>query len=243
MQARVLVAGATGAIGRRLTQLLARAGYEVFGTTRYESKAQSLLDAGVIPVVVELCSRRARARAGGDQHTAAYRRASAHPIFLPASYPARMAEAVPRNARVRTAGTRNLVDAALRAGAQRLVAQSIAWLYAPGGEPHAEEDPLVAEDDGPRGVTLHGVKTLEALTLGSPPHEGLVLRYGQIYGPGTGSDGPRGEPGRARGCGGSCGAACVERGSPGLYKRRRGQCGRLGRRRRGASWAGARTFG
>ena len=215
MQARVLVAGATGAIGRRLTPLLARAGYEVFGTTRYESKAQSLLDAGVIPVVVNVFDAPALERAAISIRP----RIVVHQLtdLPPGLDPARMAEAVPRNARVRTAGTRNLVDAALRAGAQRLVAQSIAWLYAPGGEPHAEEAPLVAEADGLRGVTLHGVKTLEALTLGSPPLEGLVLRYGQICGPGTGSDEPRGEPGVHVDAAAHAALLAVERGSPGIY--------------------------
>ena len=56
--------------------------------------------------------------------------------------PRRMAEGIARNARIRSEGTRNLVAAALAAGTRRLIAQSIAWAYAPGSKPHAEEDPL-----------------------------------------------------------------------------------------------------
>jgi nucleoside-diphosphate-sugar epimerase len=104
--------------------------------------------------------------------------------------PSQMPAAIVRNARIRAEGTRNLVSAALAAGARRLVAQSIAWAYAPGGEPHAEDDPLDVEAEGDRGITVRGVSSLETLTLKSPPLEGVVLRYGQLYGPGTHSDKP-----------------------------------------------------
>jgi nucleoside-diphosphate-sugar epimerase len=67
----------------------------------------------------------------------------------------------------------------------RLVAQSIAWVYAPGREPHSEEDPLDRDAKGPAAISVSGVMALERLTLSSPPLEGVVLRYGQLYGPGT----------------------------------------------------------
>jgi nucleoside-diphosphate-sugar epimerase len=104
--------------------------------------------------------------------------------------PSQMPEAIVRNARIRSEGTRNLVGAAIAAGARRLIAQSVAWAYAPGPEPHVEADPLDAEAQGDRGITVQGVIALEELTLNSPPLEGIVLRYGQIYGPGTHSDRP-----------------------------------------------------
>jgi nucleoside-diphosphate-sugar epimerase len=104
--------------------------------------------------------------------------------------PARMGEAVNRNALIRSEGTRNLVAASLRAGATRMVAQSIAWAYAPGPEPHVESDLLDLHADGARAVSVGGVAILEEAVLNSPPLEGVVLRYGQIYGPGTGSEGP-----------------------------------------------------
>jgi len=94
---------------------------------------------------------------------------------------------------MRSQGTQNLVDAALGAGVRRLVAQSIAWMYAPGKEPHSEDDPLDIDARGTRAITVAGVVALEKLVLNSPPLRGLVLRYGQLYGPGTwntAQDGP-----------------------------------------------------
>jgi nucleoside-diphosphate-sugar epimerase len=105
--------------------------------------------------------------------------------------PSLMAEAVVRNARIRDEGTRNLVRAAIAAGARRLVAQSIAWVYTPGPEPHVETDLLDVDANGDRGVSVRGVVALENWTLNAPPMAGVVLRYGQIYGPGTGAEAPR----------------------------------------------------
>jgi nucleoside-diphosphate-sugar epimerase len=102
--------------------------------------------------------------------------------------PARMTEGTRRDALMRREGTRNLVTASLAAGVHRLVAQSIAWMYAPGPEPHGEDDPLGVRAAGTRAVTADGVATLERLAIASPPIDGVVLRYGHLYGPGTGSD-------------------------------------------------------
>jgi nucleoside-diphosphate-sugar epimerase len=103
-----------------------------------------------------------------------------------------MQEAIARNARIRDEGTRNLVQAAIAAGVPRMVAQSIAWAYAPGREPHVESAPLDTAADGSRGMTARGVSALEDRVLKSPPLAGIILRYGQIHGPGTGADAPRG---------------------------------------------------
>jgi nucleoside-diphosphate-sugar epimerase len=110
---------------------------------------------------------------------------------LPAGLePAQMAEGTRRNARMRSEGTRNLVGAMLAANVHRLVAQSIAWMYAPGREPHSEDDPLDVDAQGSRALTAAGVVALEVLTLSSAPIEGVVLRYGHLYGPGTGAEQP-----------------------------------------------------
>jgi nucleoside-diphosphate-sugar epimerase len=109
--------------------------------------------------------------------------------------PARMGEALLRNARVRDEGTRNLVAAALQAGAQRLIAQSVAFAYAPGPIPHGEDDPLNVTAEGPAGVSARGVASLEGQVLkpsGKSGLTGVVLRYGRLYGPGTGFDAPGG---------------------------------------------------
>jgi nucleoside-diphosphate-sugar epimerase len=104
--------------------------------------------------------------------------------------PGLLAEYIPRNARIRIEGTRNLIAASVAAGARRFVAQSIAWAYAAGPEPHGEDDPLDIAADGLRGVTVRAVAALEASVLGAPDLDGVVLRYGQFYGPGTGRDEP-----------------------------------------------------
>jgi len=185
---KIFLAGASGAIGKRLVPLLHEAGHQVFGTTRSAAKARALRELGAEPVVVDVFDLAALRDALG----AARPEIVIHQLTdLPRDLdPAQMGAAVPRNARIRAEGTRNLVIAAIAAGARRMVAQSIAWAYAPGPEPHSESDPLDSEAQGDRGTTLRGVIALEGLTLLSPPLEGVVLRYGQLYGPGTHSDKP-----------------------------------------------------
>jgi nucleoside-diphosphate-sugar epimerase len=61
-------------------------------------------------------------------------------------------------------------------------------MYAPGKEPHSEDDLLDIEARGTRAITVAGVATLERLTISSPPIDGVVLRYGHLYGPGTGTN-------------------------------------------------------
>jgi nucleoside-diphosphate-sugar epimerase len=101
----------------------------------------------------------------------------------------KMADALIRNARLRDEGTRNLVGAAVLAGARQLIAQSISFIYADGSLPHKEEDPLLADTHPTYGGTVIGVKSLEHQVL-SAALEGIVLRYGLLYGPGTGFDAP-----------------------------------------------------
>jgi len=60
-------------------------------------------------------------------------------------------------------------------------------MYAPGKEPHSEDDRLDIEAQGTRSITVAGVATLERLATSSPPIDGVVLRYGHLYGPGTGA--------------------------------------------------------
>jgi nucleoside-diphosphate-sugar epimerase len=189
MTAKVLLAGATGAIGKRLVPQLLNAGCEVFGTTRSRRKAAELEAAGVTPIVVDvydaLALFRAMTAVGPDivmnQLT-----------DLPANLePSGMAEGIVRTTRIRIEGTRNLVAAALEAGVRRIIAQSLAcWVYADGPQPYSENAPLDLRADAPYAVVVEGVATLEQLTTMSPPVEGVVLRYGQIYGPGTGRDQP-----------------------------------------------------
>ena len=181
---KIFLAGATGAIGKRLVPLLVDAGHEVVGTTHSKNKGEALRAAGVEPVVVDVFDAPALSRAVA----AARPDILVHQITdLPHGLdPSEMAEGTRRNAHMRKAGTHNLVSAAREAGVRRLVAQSIAWMYAPGGQPHSEDDPLDVHAQGDRAITVEGVATLERLTLSSPPIGGTVLRYGHLYGPGTG---------------------------------------------------------
>jgi len=162
----IFVAGASGAIGKPLVALLVARGFEVFGTTRFPDKAQLLRQLGAQPVVVDVFDAAALAKA----LLAAKPQIVIHQLtdLPPGLDPARMAEAAARNARIRIEGTKNLIAAALAAGARRLISQSIAW--------------------EPQGVSAQGVASLEHQTLNSPPLEGIVLRYGRLYGPGTGRD-------------------------------------------------------
>ena len=212
MATRIFVAGATGAIGRRLIPLLVEAGHQVIGATRSPEKVAGLADSGAEAVVVDVFDAHALARVVRDARPeVVIHQLTDLPYGLD---PARMAEARIRNARVRSEGTRNLVEAALVAGARRLIAQSIAWGYLPGSEPHGEGDPL--DVDGPQAQTMQGVVALEQLTLNSPPIEGVVLRYGQIYGPGTGTEEPGAVPVHVDAAAYAA-LLAVDRGEPGIY--------------------------
>ena len=202
----VFVAGAGGAIGRVLCRLLVADGWRVTGTTRSEAKAADLRRIGVEPVVVDVFDREALISAV----RAATPQAVIHQLTdLPKeNTPEAMAEGRARNAKIREVGTANLVAAAIAAGAKRLVAQSIAFAYSPGPKPYSEESPL---DPSARAVAK-----LEALTLGGP-FEGIVLRYGRLYGPNTwtpvaAGDGPVHVDAAA-----DAARRAVTRGAPGIY--------------------------
>jgi nucleoside-diphosphate-sugar epimerase len=120
------------------------------------------------------------------------------------------------NARIRTEGTENLVAAALAAGARRVVAQSIAWLYAPGPEPHDERDPLLPL--GPTAsISLAAVHALERQVLDDPRFDGVVLRYGRLYGDGTWTPLPPEPPTVSVAGAAEAAALAVARGAPGVY--------------------------
>ena len=94
------------------------------------------------------------------------------------------------NHRLRIEGTRNLILAAKMASVRRAIAQSIAFVYAPGGGAHAEDDPLDLAAEGVRQLTVQGIVALEREVLATPGIDGIVLRYGYLYGPDTWYDVP-----------------------------------------------------
>jgi nucleoside-diphosphate-sugar epimerase len=179
-RSRVFLAGATGVIGRRLTPLLLAAGYTVIATTRDPARVDGLRALGAEPIVVDVLDRPALLEAVRQ----------ARPDAIVHQLTDLSAHDFAANARVRIEGTRNLVDAARGAGVRRMVAQSIAFVAAPGVGPAREEEPLDLEAPGSRRGTVAGVQALEQAVVELP--EGVVLRYGALYGPGTwyASDGP-----------------------------------------------------
>jgi len=181
---RVFLAGAGGVIGRRLLPLLLAAGHEVTGTTRSPARLEQLRAMGAEAILVDALDAAAMRAAVLDARPEAV-------IDQLTSIPARInPRTVERdfalNDRLRGEGTRILVDAALAAGAGRLLAQSIAFSYAPGppGTLHREQDPLLAPDAAPRPYrrSAGAVQALERAVLDA---RGVVLRYGYFYGPGS----------------------------------------------------------
>ena len=187
MNACIFLAGASGAIGRRLSPLLLQNGWRVFGSTRSAEKTADLQKAGVVPVVVDVFDADAL-----HNHLSEIRPdVVIHQLTdLPyALASGEMPAALVRNARLRDVGTRNLVAAAVHSGASRLIAQSISFIYDEGAQPHRETDPLLPVTHPVYGQTVQGVLSLERQVV-EAPLEGLVLRYGLLYGPGTGFDAP-----------------------------------------------------
>jgi len=155
---RVFLAGASGVIGIRLTALLTEAGHDVAGMTRSPEKAASISALGATPVVCDVFDARALTAAVVEFRPDVV----LHELTDLPDDVARISEFGASNARIRREGTRNLLAAANAAGASRFLAQSIAW-----------------EIPGDAGLAT---ADLESAVLAAG---GVVLRYGQFYGPGT----------------------------------------------------------
>lgn len=182
---RVFVAGATGAIGKELLPRLLAAGHEVHGMTRSESKRTMLAKLGAVPVVADGLDREQVARA----ITTAQPDVIIHELTaIPPSLDLRhFDQAFALTNRLRTEGTDHLLSAARAAGVARFLAQSYcAWPYARAGGPvKSEEDPLDPSPPPTMRQSLAALRHLEAAVLGAQFTEGIVLRYGGFYGPGT----------------------------------------------------------
>jgi len=179
---RIFLAGATGAIGRRLVPMLIGAGHQVTGTTRSPEKADLLRAAGAEPVIIDALDPEAvQAAVREAQPEAVIHQLTALPQRID---PRKIERDFALNDRLRSEGTRLLVDAAKAVGAQRIVAQSIAFAYAPGppGTLHRESDPLFLDAPPSFRRTALALADLESTVLGA---SGIVLRYGYFYGPGT----------------------------------------------------------
>jgi nucleoside-diphosphate-sugar epimerase len=213
---RIFLAGASGAIGRRLTPLLLAAGHSVTGTTRSAGKAADLKARGAAAVVVDVFDAEALRRAvvSARPDVVIHQLTDLPQVFDQERFRASLVS----NARLRIEGTANLVSAALAAGARRLIAQSIAFAYAEGPEPHPEGDPLVsAEGQSLGAVSARGVRALEDAVVNARGIEGLVLRYGRLYGPGTWYKAANGKAPVHVDAAAHAALLAVTRGAPGIY--------------------------
>jgi nucleoside-diphosphate-sugar epimerase len=185
---RVLVAGASGALGKQLVPRLVAASHEVVGTTTSPGKSEALREAGADPVVLDVLD--------ADAVMAAVARAEPEVIVHQATALASLGsmrnpdEEFELTNRLRTEGTDHLLAAAGAAGARRFVAQSYTgWPYARvGGPVKTEDDPLDPSPVQTMRRTHEAIRHLESAVAGAVGLEGLVLRYGGFYGPGTSID-------------------------------------------------------
>jgi nucleoside-diphosphate-sugar epimerase len=180
---KVFVAGATGAIGRQLVPRLVAAGHDVHGMTRSESKRAMLSQLGAVPVVADALDR--------DQVAEALSRARPaviiHQLTAIGSIDTRhFARSFALTNRLRTEGTDILLSAGQAVGVQRFVAQSHITAYArTGAALKTEEDPYDPSPVKAMRANLVAIRHLEEAILGAQWTEGVVLRYGWFYGPGT----------------------------------------------------------
>jgi nucleoside-diphosphate-sugar epimerase len=170
---RVFLAGATGVLGSRIVPLLVERGHAVTAMTRRPELTAALRALGAEPVVADAYDAEAL--------TAVV--AAAQPDTVMHQLTDLGGADSRANARLRIHGTRNLVNAARAAGVGRIVAQSVCWCYEAGDGPADETVGLDIWANGPRRATVLGVVALERAVFDIP--EWVVLRYGQLYGPGT----------------------------------------------------------
>jgi nucleoside-diphosphate-sugar epimerase len=182
---RVFVAGATGAIGKQLVPRLVEAGHEVHGMTRSESKQAMLHELGAVPVVADALDPDQVAEAVGRARPDVI----VHQLTAIGAVDLRHFDRdFALTNRLRTEGTDHLLSAGQAVGVRRFVAQGVGGYGAyarTGGPVKTEEDPLDPTPARRMRETLAAIRHLEEAVLGARWTEGIVLRYGVFYGPGT----------------------------------------------------------
>lgn len=212
---KIFVAGAGGVIGRRLVPLLREAGHSVVGTTRSTDRAEALQLLGAEPAIVDVFDADALAQAV---------KVAAPDVIIHQLTDLPAAPGTPgfeesrsRNSRLRIEGTANLMKAAKAAGVTRVVAQSVAFSYAPAAGRRIESDMLAAAPDGEPYSTVRGVTALENAVTGTPGIDGIVLRYGYLYGPGTWNETAPQGPAIHVDAAAHAALLAISRGQPGIY--------------------------
>jgi nucleoside-diphosphate-sugar epimerase len=180
---KVFIAGATGAIGRPLIAALIHAGHDVVGMTSSEHGRQTLKENGADAVsanaldasAVKAALDQVRPEVVIDELTS-----------LPKHYtPEEMRVAAERDRTVRLEGGRNVQSAAIAAGARRYIVQSTGFFYAPGPGLAAEADPLAIDASPAVSASARTYTQIEERVLNAVGIQGVALRYGFFYGPGT----------------------------------------------------------
>lgn len=231
---KVFVAGASGAIGRPLVRQLVDAGHEVTGMTRREERAEEIRAAGAQAVVCDVFD-------AATLEAAVKGVAPEVVIHMLTAIPERIdwkaADSLAPTNRLRREGTVNLIAAARAAGARRMVAESVAFLYAPRGDLVKDEEAKLYEGAPPPfGDAVDALADMERQVEEADGIEGLVLRFGNFYGPGTmfAAAGSQAEEARRRRLpvvgkgtglfsfthvedGAAAVTIAVERGAPGVY--------------------------
>lgn len=180
---KIFVAGGTGVIGRPLLAELLAKGHAVVALTRSPEQAQDLVKRGIEPALADIFDR--------DAVKAVVKRAQPEVVIeqltaLPKSYTGEaMRAAGPLNTRIRLEGGANLLAAAGAAGVRRYLRQSIAFWATPGPGLADEETPLALDASPGVAADARVVTEIEQRLLGHPEIEGIALRYGFFYGPGT----------------------------------------------------------
>jgi nucleoside-diphosphate-sugar epimerase len=182
---KILVAGATGALGKQLVPRLVARGHEVVGTTRSEGKRQAVYDLGATPAVVDALDAEqvARVVAETEPDVIAHELTALSGDFDLRHFDRTFAE----TNRLRTEATDHLLAAGRAVGVERFVAQSYAGWPAErtGGPVKTEDDPLDPAPPKTVRSTVEAILYLERAVTGADWTEGVVLRYGGFYGPGT----------------------------------------------------------
>lgn len=180
---RVLVVGGSGAVGRPLLPMLVAAGHEVHATTRSQSRAGEIESAGATAEIVDLLESGAPARLVDrvrpdvviDQLTS-----------LPQDFdPRNLDEAYAANNQIKRLASAPLIEASESAGVRRYILQSLAFLYRPGKQIATEGDPEWLDAPAPFGEGVRLLVENERRVISSASFEGVILRYGFFYGPGT----------------------------------------------------------